>query len=82
MCDGKCKEKENIKIAVKEAIAESETYVSREIHKAHHEFIDEMIKLIKNTKGTLWGTFLKLFVTVLLGLMVGGIILYVKEHLK
>lgn len=69
-------EREAIKEAVKEALAEEIKvfYVDREIHYQHHEFIKSLIKLTEQCKNIVLKTVVSVVVVAILGLIALGLV--------
>lgn len=73
-------DKDEIKAAVKEAIAEERDnfFVDPETHHDHHKFIETWIKWMDDSKGTIRRALIHALVWAVLGLLLAGFFFYVK----
>jgi len=76
--------RDEIKAAVKEALSEeiAPLYVDRETHYEDHKFIKGLRELLQDTKGTIWGAFLRIMVYGVLVLLLGGLAWWGSTHIK
>jgi len=76
--------RDEIKAAVKEALSEeiAPLYVDRETHYKDHLFIKGLRELLEDTKGTVWGAFLRVIVYSVLVLLLGGLAWWTSAHIR
>ena len=77
-------DKDIIKEAVKEALADEikRFYVDREQHYQDHLFIKDFRDWCQGIKSTIWKTLAKIVVTIVIGLIVLGFILWGRANIK
>lgn len=75
---------EEVKDAVRQGVHEAvgSLYIDREKHFKHHAFIDELIELMNKTKNFTWFTILGIVITSVIGLIIGGLILWGKQNIR
>ncbi len=74
---------EQITEAVKVALAEDRKnfYVPPEKHYDHHQFIEKLSRFFDRTTGTIWGTFVRVFVVGVLSLLAIGFFVYTGKNI-
>ncbi len=77
-------EKKLIKEAVSEAIDEKfgAFYIDREKHYEHHQFLDNVLCYSKKIKGTACKTMVNIIIYGVGGLILLGIVAWIRQHLK
>jgi preprotein translocase subunit Sss1 len=72
---------EVVKQSIQAGIHEQEQaafWVDREEHHDHHEFLKELINFLKDTRTTVWKTFVRTSIVGILGIFVLGFIAWMK----